>query len=71
MQENSRNVQISWAGRVRTGNKRMFEYTKDFEVFCRFKEMMTREAVYKELEKVKWPLLSIVGMVLRPGGFKI
>ena len=68
MQENSRNVQISWAGRVRTGNKRIFEYTKDFEVFCRFKEMMTREAVYKELEKVKWPLLSIVGMVLRPGG---
>ena len=30
--------------------------------------MLTREAVYRELEKVKWPLLSIVGMVLRPGG---
>ena len=68
MEENSRNVQISWAGRVRTGNKRVFEYIKDFEVFCRFKEMLTREAVYKELEKAKWPLLSIVGMVLRPGG---
>ena len=68
MQENSRNVQISWAGRVRTGNKRVFEYTKEFEVFCRFKEVLTREAVYKELEKAKWPLLSIVGMVLRPGG---
>ena len=68
MEENSRNVQISWAGRVRTGNKRVFDYTKDFEVFCRFKEILTREAVYKELEKVKWPLLSIVGMVLRPGG---
>ena len=68
MEENSRNVQISWAGRVRTGNKRVFDYTKDFEVVCKFKEMLTREAVYKELEKVKWPLLSIVGMVLRPGG---
>ena len=68
MEENSRNVQVSWADRVRTGNKKVFDYTKDFEVVCRFKEMMTREAVYKELEKVKWPLLSIVGMVLRPGG---
>ena len=68
MEENSRNIQISWAGRVRTGNKRIFDYTKDLEVACRFKEMLTREAVYKELEKVKWPLLSIVGMVLRPGG---
>ena len=68
MEENSRNVQISWAGRVRTGNKRIFDYTKDLEVACRFKEMLTREAVYKELEKVKWPLLSIVGMVLRLGG---
>ena len=68
MEENSRNVQISWAGRVRTGNKRDFDYIKDYEVVCRFKELLTREAVYKELEKVKWPLLSIVGMVLRPGG---
>ena len=68
MEENSRNVQISWAGRVRTGNKRVFDYTKNYEVVCRFKEMLTREAVYKELEKVKWSLLSIVGMVLRPGG---
>ena len=67
MEENSRNVQISWAGRVRTGNKRIFDYTKDLEVGCRFKEMLTREAVYKQLEKVEWPLLSIVGMVLRPG----
>ena len=60
MEENSRNVQISWAGRVRTGNKRVFDYTKDFEVVCRFKEMLTSEAVYKELEKVKWPLFSNV-----------
>ena len=67
MEEDSRNVQISWAGRVRTGNKRVSDYTKDFEVVCRFKEMLTRESVYKELEKVKWPLLSIVRMVLRPG----
>ena len=68
MEENSRNVQISWAGRVRTGNKRIFDYTNNLKVAYRFKEMLTREAVYKELEKVKWPLLSIVGMVLRPGG---
>ena len=68
MEESSRNVQISWAGRVRTGNKRDFDYTKDFEVICRFKETLTREAVYKEIEKVKWPLSSIVGIVLRPGG---
>ena len=68
MEENNRNVQISWAGRVRTGNKRVFDYTKNYEVVCRFKEMLTREAVYKELKKVKWSLLSIVGMVLRPGG---
>ena len=68
MEKNSRNVQISLAGRVRTGSKRVFDYTKDFKVVCRFKETLTREAVYKEIEKVKWPLFSIVGMVLRPGG---
>ena len=68
MEESSRNVQISWAGRVRTGNKRDFDYTKDFEVICRFKETLTRKAVYKEIEKVKWPLSSIVGIVLRLGG---
>ena len=68
MEETSRNVQIFWAGRVRTGNKRVFDYTKDFEVICRFKEMLTREAVYKEIEKVKWPLPSNVRMVLRSGG---
>ena len=48
--------------------QRVFDYTKDLEVVCRFKEILTREAVYKELEKVKWPLPSDVGMVLRPGG---
>ena len=68
MEENSRNVQISWAGRGKIGNKRVFDYTTDFEVICRFKETLTREAVYKEIEEVKWPLSSIVGMVLRSGG---
>ena len=52
MKESSRNVQISWAGRVSTGNKKVFDYTKDFEVVCRFKETPTREGVYKEIEEV-------------------
>ena len=55
MEKSSRNVQKSWAGCVKTGNKRVFDYTKDFEVVCRFKETPTREGVYKEIEKVKWP----------------
>ena len=72
MQENNANcrqVPISWAGRVRTGNKQTFEYVKDLEVTCRFKEPLTRENIYKELEKTKWPLTRVIGMVLRPGGF--
>ena len=71
MQENNANcrqVPISWAGRVRTGNKQTFEYVKDLEVTCRFKQPLTRENIYKELEKTKWPLTRVVGMVLRPGG---
>ena len=28
---------------------------------------MTREAIYKGIEKTKWPLSGLVGMVLRPG----
>ena len=38
------------------------------EVTCRFKEPLTRENIYKELEKTKWPLTRVVGMVLKPGG---
>ena len=67
MTENSKTVQLSWAGRVRTGNRRIFDYQKDSEVVCKFKEVMTRENIYKELEKTKWPLSGLVGMVLRPG----
>ena len=67
MTENSKTVQLSWAGRVRTGNRRIFEYQKDYEVVCKFKEVITRENIYKELEKTKWPLSGLVGMVLRPG----
>ena len=65
---NSRHVELSWAGRVRTGNKQSFDYMKDSEVTCRFKEPLLREAIYKEIIKTKWPLTRIVSMVLRPGG---
>ena len=65
---NSRQVPIFWAGRVRTGNKQAFEYVKDFEVSCRFNENFSRENIYKEIEKTKWPLSRVIGMVLRPGG---
>ena len=65
---NSRHVELSWAGRVRTGNKQSFDYMKDTEVACRFKEPLLREGIYKEITKTKWPLTRIVGMVLRPGG---
>ena len=63
-----RQVPISWAGRVRTGNKQAFEYVKDFEVSCRFNDNLTRENIYREIEKTEWPLSRVVGMVLRPEG---
>ena len=50
---NSRNVELSWAGRVRTGNRRSFEYAQDNEVICRFKEALLREHVYEEVAKTK------------------
>ena len=62
----ARTVELSWAGRVRTGNKNVFEYEKDYEVICRFKEILSREGIYKELQKANWPFTKIVGMVLRP-----
>ena len=64
----SRNVELTWAGRIRTGNRQAFEYAQDNEVICRFKEPLLREQVYKEVIKTKWPLTRIVGMVIRPGG---
>ena len=64
----SRNVELTWAGRIRTGNRQAFEYAQDNEVICRFKEPLLREQVYKEVVKTKWPLTRIVGMVIRPGG---
>ena len=42
-----RQVPISWAGQVRTGNKQAFENVKDFEVSCRFNENLSRENIYK------------------------
>ena len=68
MQETSKNAQLSWAGCVRTGNRKVFDYVKDFEVVCRFKGTLTRESIYKEIEKTKWSLTDFVGMVLLPGG---
>ena len=68
MQENknvARRVELSWAGRVRTGNKKSFDYVKDYEVICRFKEILTRKGINKETQKTNWPLQ---GMVLRQGG---
>ena len=62
-----REVPLTWAGRVRTGNKQTFDYAINYEVTCRFKEPLTRENIYKEIEKAKWPLSRVVGMVLRPG----
>ena len=40
----------------------------DFEVSCRFNENPTREQIYKEIEKTKWPLSRVVGLVLRQAG---
>ena len=67
MAETNKTVQPSWAGRVRTGNRRVFNYEKNFEVVCKFKEALTREVIYKEIEKTKWPLSGLVGMVLCSG----
>ena len=64
----ARSVELSWAVRVRTGNKKVFDYAKDYEVICRFKEILSKEGIYKKVQKANWPLTKIVGMVLRPGG---
>ena len=65
---NSRFVELSWAGRVRTCNRQSFDYVEDNEVVCRFKEALSRENIYKEIAKTKWLFTRIVGLVLRPGG---
>ena len=64
---NSRQDELSWAERVRTGNRQSFDNIKDTEVTSRFKEPLLREDIYKKITKTKWPLTRIVGMVLRPG----
>ena len=64
----ARTIELSWAGRVRTGSKKVFDYEKDYKVTCRFKEILSREEIYKEVQKANWPFTKIVGMVLRPGG---
>ena len=64
----ARTVELSWAGRVRTGSMKMFDYEKDYEVTCRFKDILLREEIYKEVQMANWPFTKIVGMVLRPGG---
>ena len=61
-----REVPLTWAGRVQTGNKQTFDYAKDYQVTCQFNEPLTREKIYKKIEKAKWPLSRVVGMVLRP-----
>ena len=69
MQENknlARTVELSWAGRVETGNNKSFDYVKDYEVICRFKAILTREGISKEIQKTIWFLQRMVGMVLRP-----
>ena len=65
---NSRFVELSWAGRVRTGNRQSIDCVKENEVVCRFKEVLSRENIYKEIAKTKWLFTRIVGLVLRPGG---
>ena len=65
---NSRFVELSWAGRVRTGNRQSIDCVKDNEVVCRFKEVLSRENIYKEIAKTKWLFTRIAGLVLRPGG---
>ena len=62
-----RRVELSWAGRVRTKNKKVFDYAKDYEVICRFEEVLSRKGIYKEVQKANWLFTKIVGMVLRPG----
>ena len=64
----ARTVELSLAGRVRTGSKKVFDYEKDYEVTCRFKEILSREEICKEVQKANSPFTKIVGMVLRPGG---
>ena len=63
----ARTVELSWAGRVRTGNKKVFDYEKVYEVIYRFKEILSKEEIYKEVQKANWPFTRIVDMVLRPG----
>ena len=63
----SRQVEPTWAARVRSGNKRHFEYENDHEVTCKFLVSPTRESVYQEIKKLNWPFTTILGMVLRPG----
>ena len=64
----ARTVELSLAGHLRSGSKKVFDYEKDYEVICRFKEILSREEMYKEVEKANWPFTRMVGMVLRPGG---
>ena len=65
---NFKHAELSYAGRVRTGNRQSFDYLKNNEVVCCFKEALSKEIIYKEIAKTKWLLTRIVGMVLRPGG---
>ena len=38
----ARTVEISWAGRVRTGNKKVFEYAKDIDTIFRLEQEFLR-----------------------------
>ena len=50
---NSRHVELSWAGRVRTGNKQSFDYMKDTEMTCRFKETFIKRSYLQRNHKNK------------------
>ena len=63
----SSQVEPTWAARVRSGNKKHFEYENDHEVTSKFLVNPTRESVYKEIKKLNWPFTTILGMVMRPG----
>ena len=52
---NIRQVPISWACRVRTGNQQAFEYVKDFEVSCRLTRLYLEKTFTKKLKKQNGP----------------
>lgn len=58
---------VSWAGRVRNGNKSKFEYNQDNEVTCRFFPGSSRDDIYQLLQEIKFGVNNLEGIVTRPG----